>query len=94
MHVGSAIRKIGPLGSAVIAFQVASTTRQHWKSIPSRDRARLLSLLRDSHGKPSNLSKAQRRELRTLVGALELPRLVRDSALNAAGLRRQLRSLD
>ncbi|MGH2851091.1 MAG: hypothetical protein ACRDLP_10790 [Solirubrobacteraceae bacterium] len=91
MLLGRAIRRIGPLGSAVIAYQLATTTRAHWKSIPREDRARLQSLLRDSHGKPSNLSKAERRELRTLVRALQLPRLVRDTALNAAGIRRQLR---
>jgi hypothetical protein len=91
MLLGSAIRKIGPLGSAVIALQVVSTTRQHWQSLSSEDRARLQSLLRHSRGKPSNLSKAERRELRKLVRALQLPRLLRDSALNAAGIRRQLR---
>jgi hypothetical protein len=94
MLLGRAIRKVGPVGSAVIAFQVASTTRRHWQSIPSRDRARLVSLLRDSHGKPSNLSKAERRELRALVRALELPRLVRDGALHVAGIRGQLRARD
>jgi hypothetical protein len=90
----NAIRKIGPLGSAVIAVQVANTTRQHWQSIPSEDRARLQSLLRHSRGKPSNLSKAERRELRKLVRSLELPRLVRSSVLNAAGVNRQLRRPD
>jgi hypothetical protein len=89
--LGRAIRKIGPLGSAVIAFQLATTTRQHWQSIPSEDRARLQSLLRDSHGKPSNLSPAERRELRELVRALQLPLLVRSGALNVAGIRGQLR---
>jgi hypothetical protein len=89
--LGSAIRKIGPLGSAVIAFQLASTTRQHWQSIPSEDRERLQTLLRHSHGKPSNLSTAERRELRSLVHALQLPRLVRSGALNVAGVHRQLR---
>ena len=91
MLLGSAIRKIGPLGSAVIAFQIASTTRQHWHSIPSEDRALLQSLLRHSHGKLSNLSKSDRRELRRLVRALQLPRLVRASALSVAGISRQLR---
>jgi hypothetical protein len=86
----SALRKIGPLGSAMIAFQLASTTRQHWQSIPSEDRARLQSLLRSSHGKPSNLSKAERLELRQLVSALQLSRLVRTSAQNVSGLHRQL----
>lgn len=87
----SAIRKIGPLGSAMVAFQVATTTRQHWHSIPSEDRARLQRLLRSSHGRPSRLSKAERREVRKLVRALDLPRLVRNSALSAAGASRELR---
>ncbi len=92
--LGSAIRRIGPLGSAVIAFQLASTTRHHWQSIPSEDRARLQTLLRRSHGKPSNLSEAERRELIKLVRALQLPRLVRSGALNAAGFNKQLRRHD
>jgi hypothetical protein len=87
----SAIRKIGPVGSALVAFQVATTTRQHWQSIPSKDRARLQRLLRNSHGRPSRLSKAERREVRRLVRALDLPRLVRNSALSAAGASRELR---
>jgi hypothetical protein len=87
----SAIGKIGPLGSALIALQVASTTRQHWHSIPKEDRARLQSLIRHSHGKPSNLSKAERSELRKLVRGLQLPRLARSAALNASGISRQLR---
>ena len=91
MGLGRAIRKVGPLGSTVIAFQIANTTRQHWQSLPGEDRARLQTLLRGSRGRPSNLSKAERRELRTLVRSLELPRLVRDSALNVAGVRRHLR---
>jgi hypothetical protein len=92
--LGNAIRKIGPVGSAVIAFQLASTTRRHWQSIPHEDRERLQTLLRHSHGRPSNLSKAERRELRRLVRALQLPRLVRSGALNVAGLRHQLRGHD
>jgi hypothetical protein len=91
MLLGRVIRKIGPLGSVVIAFQVASTTRQHWQSVPSEDRARLQLLLRRSRGKPSNLSTAERRELVKLVHSLQLPRLVRDAAVNAVGIGRQLR---
>jgi len=91
MGLGRVVRKVGPVGSAVIAMQVASATREHWRSIPRAKRRRLQTLLRQSRGKPSNLTKAERRELRKLVRALQLPRLLRDSALNAAGIRRQLR---
>lgn len=91
MLIGRAIRKIGPLGSALLALQLASTTRQHWQSIPGEDRARLQTLLRHSRGKPSNLSKAERKELTELVRSLQLPRLARETAMQTAGLRRQLR---
>jgi hypothetical protein len=47
--------------------------------------------MRQSRGNPSNLSKDERHELTTLVRALRLPRLVRDSALTAAGIRRRPR---
>ena len=92
MLLGRAVRKIGPVGSAVIAMQVARATREHWQSIPGAQRTRLQKLLRKSRGKPSNLSKAERRELRKLVQALQLPRLVQNSVLTATGIHRQLRS--
>jgi hypothetical protein len=91
MRLGAAIRKLGPIGSAVTAVQIANLAREHWQAVPREDRARMQSLLRKSHGKPSNLSNAERRELRSLLGALELPRLVRRSVVNAAGIRRRHR---
>ena len=91
MGLGRVVRKVGPVGSAVIAMQVASATREHWRSIPRAKRRRLQTLLRQSRGKPSNLTKAERRELRKLVRALELPRLARMSMLTATGIHRRLR---
>lgn len=92
MLFGRAIRKLGPAGAAVIALHVAGAAQEHWKSIPRKDRARFQSLLRESRGRPSNLSRAQRRELGELVRALQLPALVRSSVLTAAGIQRRLRS--
>jgi hypothetical protein len=92
MLLGRAVRRIGPVGSAVIALQVARATREHWQTIPHADRTRLQSLIRQSRGKPTNLSKAERRELGKLVQALHLPRLVQKSVLTATGIHRQLRS--
>jgi hypothetical protein len=86
-----AIRRVGPLGALVIASQVAGAAREHWRSLPGDERARLESLLRRSRGRPSNLSKTERRELVRLVRALELPRLARDSAVAAAGMHRRVR---
>ena len=87
---GRAFRRIGPVGSAVIALQVARATREHWQTIPRAKRKRLQSLLRQSRGRPANLSKAERRELGKLVKALHLSRLVQKSVLSASGIHRQL----
>lgn len=73
-------------------MQVASATREHWESIPRAKRKRLQTLLRKSGGKPSNLTAAERRELRKLVRALDLSSLARKSMLTATGIHRQLRS--
>jgi len=51
----------------------------------------LQSLVRQSRGRPTNLSRAERHELGKLVKALHLPRLVRKSVLSASGIHRQLR---
>ena len=85
MLLGSAARRISPLASALVACQLANVAWQHWRSLGGDERARLQSLLRQSRGRPANLSRAQRQELRGLVRALELPRLVRESAASVAG---------
>jgi hypothetical protein len=90
MGLTRAVRRIGPVGSTVIALQLARATREHWQSIPRAKRRRLQSLLRQSRGKPSNLTQAERRELRKLVSALQLSRFVQNSLLTATGIHRQL----
>ena len=74
------LRKVGPLGMALTVGQVAWTLHQHWQAIPAEDRERLRELLRETKGKPSNLSKSRRRELRELVRKLDVPRLARQTA--------------
>jgi hypothetical protein len=85
------LRKLGPLGMALTAAQVGRTVREHWKAVPSDQRDRLGQLLRQTKGKPSNLSASERRELRELVRALNLPKVLRRSAIAAALGRRGLR---
>ena len=85
------LRRVGPLGASIAAAQTALTLHRHWQSIPRRDRERLQELLRKSKGRRSNLSRAERRELRRLLTALQLPRLLRQGTIDAAVLRRQLR---
>ena len=83
--------KIGPLGTALTLGQVAWAVRQHWQSIHPDRRDRLQQLLRQSKGNPSRLPASERRELRELVRQLNLPRMLRRSAVDAALLRRRLR---
>jgi hypothetical protein len=45
-------------------------------------------LLRQSGGRPANLSESERRELRRLIGDLNLGEVLRDSAMRARGGRR------
>jgi hypothetical protein len=84
------LRKAGPLGIALTAAQVAWTIREHWQGIPADRRERLQELLRETKGKPSNLSKSKRRELRKLVRQLNTPKLARNIA-DVALLQRRLR---
>ena len=82
------LRRAGPLGAAMTLGQVAWIVHRHWRSIPPEQRDRLRELLREAKGNPMKLSPTERRELRELVRGLRLPRLVRDTALDAALLRR------
>jgi hypothetical protein len=51
---------------------------RRWKALSDKDRARLTHLVRESGGRPGNLGPKQRRELRTLLGKLDLKRMSRD----------------
>jgi hypothetical protein len=76
---------------AASAGQAAWATRRQWQSLPAERRERLQGLLRQSGGRPSNLSAAERQELRGLFGELHLGDVLRDSAMRASrrGLRRR-----
>jgi hypothetical protein len=87
MTIRRTLTRLGPLGTALTVGQVAWAVRQHWLAIPVEHRGRLQELLRKSRGKPSNLSRSERRELRGLVKHLNLGRLVREGAMSASALR-------
>jgi hypothetical protein len=81
-------RKLGSIGAAITAWQVAMAVREHWLSIPRTRRDRLAELILQSRLQASNLSPAQRAELRDLIGAMRLPVLGRRLAGIAAAKRR------
>jgi hypothetical protein len=65
--------------------QIAWALREQWQQLPPKRRSRLQELIRRSAGRPSNLSAAERREVRSLVAELHLGEVIRDGALRAAG---------
>ena len=76
---------------ALTLAQVAWAVRELWHSIPAERRERMQVLLRKAKGRPSNLTLAERAEFRELVRTLDLPRLVRRGAMDAAAATRRLR---
>jgi hypothetical protein len=92
MGLRAAAKRVGPLGTALTLGQLGLVVHRHWGTIEPEHRARLSELLRKSRGRPSNLSRSERHELRELVHRLELSRLARSGAASAIGLRRRLGS--
>jgi hypothetical protein len=86
-------RKVGTLGALITLGQLAVIVRDHWLSIPPRHRARLKTIVVRSRGSLANLSRAERAELRALVGELRLVELARRAGPVALGARRSPRRL-
>jgi hypothetical protein len=82
-----AVRRALPIAWVLVAAEAAVATKQHWDRLPPGTRQRVIALLAKSKGKPSNLSAAEKKELRTLVRQLHLVRLGRDLAVVASPLR-------
>jgi hypothetical protein len=85
------VLRVGPLGTALTVGQLAWVLRQHWQAFPTERRERLQQLLRQAKGNPLNLPEHDRRELRQLVRELNLPRLLRRTAVDAVVLGRRRR---
>jgi hypothetical protein len=61
-------------------------------ALSAKDRRRLGALVRQSRGRPGNLSERERRELMAIVGELDLLGVVRElSVLSGRGRRRRRR---
>jgi hypothetical protein len=70
-------------------LQVGYLVGRRVSELSARDRERLGALLRDSKGIPGNLGQKERRELRKLVGKLDLVRIGRDALPLLRGPRRR-----
>ncbi len=87
----SLLRRLGPLGIALTVGQTAWGARRNWQAIPPERRLRLQELIRQSAGRPANLSSVERRELMDLMRELKLGELARETAMSAALPRRRFR---
>jgi len=69
------------------AFAVAealTTTRRHFAGVDPKARRRVAELVRKSGGRPSNLTPHEKKELRRLVGEMDLWQLSKDLAAVAS----------
>ena len=75
-----------PFAWFLTAAEAALATRRHLKNVEPGTTRRLRELVTKSKGRPSNLTAHERRELRKLVGKLDLRTLGRDVAAVASPL--------
>jgi hypothetical protein len=78
-----------PIAWTLAAAEVAVATRRHWVGLDPSTRRRLRELVTKSRGRPSNLTASEKRELRSLVGRLNLTKLGRELAAVASPGRRR-----
>ncbi len=70
------------------AAEVLVAVRDHLSDrLSEKDRRRLVEIVRTSHGRPSNLSERERRELRELIGRVEPRELAKTVAGTGFGAR-------
>jgi hypothetical protein len=59
-------------------LQAAAVVGSRWRKLSSKERERVRGLLRQSGGRPGNLSPRERKELRKLAGKLDLKGMGKD----------------
>jgi hypothetical protein len=70
-----------PIYKVIAIGEVALLARSHIARLTPAERTRFVALMRDAHGRPRNLSEADREELQGLVAKTE-PRLFAGHAIN------------
>jgi hypothetical protein len=63
-----------PILRLLILGELILVAKDHYEKLSPRERRRLVKLLREGHGRPSNLSERHRDELATLIAKAE-PRI-------------------
>jgi hypothetical protein len=72
-----------------LLLQMGLVLGKRWRSLSSKDRARLTELTRESRGRLGNLSAKERKELKKLAGKLHPKRTARDLVLLTRARRRR-----
>ncbi len=80
------LKRAIPFAWFLTAAEAALATHRHLKNVEPGTTRRLRELVTKSKGRPSNLTATERRELRKLVGKLDLRTLSRDIAAVASPL--------
>jgi hypothetical protein len=65
-----------PLVKLLVLGELVLVAKTHYERLSPRERRRLVILLRDARGRPSNLSERQRRELETIIAKADASGLV------------------
>lgn len=80
-----ATRKFAPW---LLALDLAKGAHDHWEvQLSARQRKRLLTLLRKSGGRPSKLTRRQRKEVLDLLSTFDVPAFVKREIKTTAGLK-------
>jgi hypothetical protein len=69
-----ATAKFIPLARLLAAARILMLARQHWHKLEPAERRRMMLLVRQTHGRPRNLSSGERLELARLIAKAD-PRL-------------------
>ena len=69
--------------------EVAVALRDHLGRLEPDERRRLVQIVRESKGRPSNLSNRERKELRRILDKVEPRELARRIGGTAGGMRRR-----
>ena len=79
-----ATRRAVPLMWAFAVAEALAATRRHFSGVDPKVRRRVVHLVRKSKGRPSNLTAHEKKELRRLVGEMDLWQLSKDLAAVAS----------
>ncbi|MEP6952581.1 MAG: hypothetical protein ABI950_00805 [Solirubrobacteraceae bacterium] len=61
-----------------VLLELTTLVQRHWGRLTPGERAHVTALLRKSKGNPGALTKAERADVRRLVGKLDVPAFGRD----------------